>query len=231
MRSYDFLLFDADNTLFDFTAGSRIAFASAMDACGLPRGEATFGIYEAINLSFWKAFERGEIPKEAIYPGRLAALADAIGHPVPAEAFDRVYKKALGEQALLIPGAEELIPRLRNEGFRLFIITNGDTGVQQARFVRSPLTPYFESIFISEQIGTAKPSPAFFAAVASSINGFDPRRALIVGDSPSSDIRGAMNAGWDSVYFDRDGQPLPAGITANYTIHALTELYPILGLS
>ncbi len=229
--AYSLLLFDADNTLFDFTAGSRVAFDRAMAACGHASNADAFAIYEKINLSYWKAFEHGEIPKEAIYPGRLRELSGALGITIDPAHFDATYKSALGEQVLLMPGAEEVLTRLHRENFRLFVITNGDTAVQNARFARSSLTPLFEKIFISETIGMAKPSVGFFRAVADAIPSFSPEKALVIGDSPSSDIRGAMNAGWDAVYYDPTHTPLPAGISARYTIHALTDLLPLLNLS
>ena len=229
-KRYKFLLFDADNTVFDFTAGSKIAFHLAMAACGLAGGEETFAVYEKINVAHWKAFERGEITKEAIYSGRLQALSQALGVAIDIDRFDAVYKKVLGEQALLMPGADAVIRRLHAAGFRLFIITNGDTAVQKARFARSPLTPCFEQIFISETIGVAKPEAGFFSAVMEAIDGFDNERALVIGDSPSSDIQGAMNAGLDAVYFDPDMKPLPPGIEARYTIRALPDLLDLLGV-
>lgn len=229
-KRYKFLLFDADNTVFDFTAGSKIAFHLAMAACGLAGGEETFAIYEKINLAHWKAFERGEITKEAIYSGRLQALSQALGVTIDIDRFDSVYKKVLGEQALLIPCADAVIHRLHAAGFRLFIITNGDTAVQKARFARSPLTPLFEQIFISDAIGVAKPEAGFFTAVMNAIDGFEKERTLVIGDSPSSDIKGAMNAGLDAVYFDPAMKPLPPGIEARYTIRALPDLLDLLGV-
>ena len=225
---YSFLLFDADNTLFDFTQGARVAFERALNAFGIACEEGDYALYSSINDSLWKRYERGEIEKSRIYSDRFVLYSEKVRKPLPAEAVNAVYKKALGEQAILIEGAEALLTDLKAAGYLLYLITNGDAAVQTSRITRSPLKYLFDGIFISEEIGHAKPSPLFFDAVAESIPGFDKRRALVIGDSETSDIRGANNAGIDCCHVAFDQKPLSEAVHAEYEVASLNDLRPIL---
>ena len=80
---------------------------------------------------------------------------------------------------------------------------------QRSKLARTPLKPYFERHFISEEIGFSKPDVRFFQHVMAALDHPDPSRVLIVGDSLTSDIQGGMNAGIVTCWLDREGAPLP----------------------
>ena len=103
-------------------------------------------------------------------------------------------------------------------------------GVQAGRIASAGIAPYFKDIFISERLGANKPSPAFFQACFAAIPNFDPAAALVVGDSLTSDIRGARNVGLRSCWYNPEDLPSRPDIVPDYTIHALEELPPLLGL-
>ncbi|MBR2987486.1 MAG: YjjG family noncanonical pyrimidine nucleotidase [Clostridia bacterium] len=226
--TYRYLLFDADDTLFDFDQSSRRAFHIAMTENGVTEQDGDYERYAAINLALWKQFERGEIEKQEILTKRFRRYAEAYGIACAPDAVNESYKLALCSQNILMPSALDVIKTLHQKGFRLFIITNGDANIQHRRLAGSPITPYIEKVFISEEIGYQKPSREFFDAVMTGIEGFEKEKALVIGDSETSDIKGANNAGIDACYFSPMGAALPVGITARYRISALTDLYAIL---
>ena len=61
MPHYSYLLFDADNTLFDFDAANRNAFHAVCRQCDIPDTDETFALYERCNNAMWAAFDRGEM--------------------------------------------------------------------------------------------------------------------------------------------------------------------------
>ena len=71
-----------------------------------------------------------------------------------------------------------------------------------ARFERSAIRPYFRDVFISEAIGCGKPSPAYFAYVLRAVPGLTAENGLVIGDSLTSDIQGANNAGLACCWFN-----------------------------
>ncbi len=115
-----------------------------------------------------------------------------------------------------------------SHSYRLFIITNGVKSTQDGRFGVSPITKYFEKIFISEVIGAEKPSKVFFDAVEANIEGYDRDRALVIGDSLSSDIKGAINSGIDCCWFNPDRKNAPEGWNITYITHSFDEILKIL---
>ena len=87
---------------------------------------------------------------------------------------------------------------------------------------------FFEKVFVSQEIGHNKPSVAYFDACFAQIPGFDKRKALIVGDSLSSDIRGGNNAGIATCWVNPNGLPRREDIHVDYEIKALSELEALL---
>ena len=171
--------------------------------------------------------ERGEIDKKSLMLARFVDFAREYGFEERAVELADLYMENLARESHLFEGALELVASLASR-YRLFIITNGVKSTQDGRFSTSPITKYFENIFISEIIGAEKPSREFFSAVESSIVGYNRDRALVIGDSLSSDIRGALNAGIDCVWYNPDGKEAPEGWNITYNVKNYGEILDLL---
>ena len=221
---YTYLLFDADNTLFDFHAGEKIAFQKALADFGFAETTEDYPLYSAINASLWKELEKGKITKDGIFATRFAKFLQETNRKADGNALNACYKAHLSEQAILLPNADALLQALTARGYRLFLITNGDKTVQNTRLQKSGLGRYFEKIFISEEIGAAKPDTRFFDAVANAIEGFDKEKAIVIGDSESSDILGANRYGIDACHVTINSPPLSPAVYAKYTADNLLDI-------
>lgn len=204
MPRYDYILFDADNTLFDFDAAEHRALNQTLAHYGYPQDEATRALYLEINRRLWSAFDRGEVGKDRLVTERFSALERALGGSHDPAEMNTYYLSRLGECADLLPGAEALCRTLANH-CTLAIITNGVASAQRGRFGRSPLKEVIPYLFISGEMGCQKPQKVFFDRVLAEMNITDPTRALVVGDSLTADIQGAANAGLDSVWYAPEG--------------------------
>lgn len=185
MKNYDLVFMDADETLFDFRRAEAFALAHAFGQCGL---EATGGIvagYNEINKGLWRQFERGETDQVTLKVERFRLLFRKIGSDLDAEKFSDLYLDWLGKGCFLLDGAEEICRYLSGK-HRLALITNGIKRVQRSRF---------ESIVISEDAGSSKPSVGIFAHACRMMDFNDRSRMIMVGDSLSSDIAGGANYG------------------------------------
>lgn len=227
MPRYHTVLFDADNTLFDFTRAEREAIGNTLRFFDITPSEERIALYSKINESVWKRLERGEITKSSLRTTRFRELGGALGIPLDATRAADVYQEFLSGCPYLLPGALEVCRALA-QTHKLFIITNGIKEVQRKRFSTSPLRPYFTDLFISDEIGFEKPHKAFFDAVAQAIEGFTADGTLIVGDSLTSDIKGGAVAGIDTCWFDQTGKKNNGNIPYTYRIRALEELLPLL---
>jgi len=222
-----YLLFDADNTLFDFDQTNHRALERTCSLNGLPFTEESHALYNTINNALWREFEQGLRPKETVLTERFRRFGAALGIAVDSDKCARDQSDGLALPPILMEDAEEVCRRL-SERCSLFLITNAVARVQRSRFAQSPLPPYFRDVFISEDIGCGKPDPRFFQYVFDHVPGISRENCLVIGDGPGSDIRGANNFGLPCCWFNPKGHTLPADLHADYTITRLTELFDIL---
>lgn len=224
---YEILLFDADHTLFDFNKSEYLALKGALEELDCPSTDEVIERYSDINVKYWKMLERGEIDKTSLKLARFVEFGKEFGFEDKAEALSDLYMKNLAHESHLFDGALELVEKL-SKSYRLFIITNGVKSTQDGRFGVSPITKYFEKIFISEVVGAEKPSVEFFDAVANGIDGFERERALVIGDSLSSDIKGAINSKIDCIWYNPMEKSAPDGWNITYTVRNFYEILDIL---
>lgn len=223
---YEFLLFDADHTLFDFVKSEYYALKNALISLGCPSSDEHIERYSVINVKYWKMLERGEITKKDLMLARFVEFASEYGFEDKADALSRLYMENLAKESHLFEGALEMIEEL-SENYRLFIITNGVKSTQDGRFGVSPITKYFEKIFISELIGAEKPSREFFTAVENEIEGYDREKAIVIGDSLSSDIKGAIGMGIDCIWYNPFEKEAPEGWNITYTVKNFDQILKI----
>ena len=220
---YPYLLFDADNTLFDFDAAEKNAHRQVCGKHRLSFTEEGYALYRRCNAQLWQDFDRGLCSKEFLLTERFRRYLSLTGETGDPERMNRDHLRALGESAVLLPGAEALCRRLA-AGHELYLVTNAVESVQRARFERSAIRPYFRDVFISEAIGCGKPSPAYFAYVLRAVPGLTAENGLVIGDSLTSDIQGANNAGLACCWFNPKGLPRPDGLRIDYEVRTLEEI-------
>jgi len=212
---YRAILFDADETLFDFQAGNRIAVNQLMDELGYLDPDR-YEQYEAINLECWAALEKGILSHAQLQVARFVRFFDR--YPVrgdPAWAAER-FLELLSRQSILLPHAESVVRQIAAK-LPVVIVTNGATRTQKGRMALSPLKDLISSLVISQEVGVSKPRPEIFLQALKPL-GLRPRDALMIGDGVGSDIRGANNAGIDACWYNPHGKPLPEGVRAEYII-------------
>lgn len=229
MKTYEFLLFDADGTLLDFDRCEEKALRDTMAHYRLDATPENILAYHQINAALWERFNRGEIDRPFLLVDRFAQFCKKMGLSDDPAQMNRFYMGRLSQHADLLEESWEICNLLK-EKYKLYIITNGASLTQHGRFAICPLTPLFSDLFISEDMGAQKPQKAYFDLVAQSIPGFDPEKALVIGDSLSSDILGANNAHLDSCWYNPTGLPADPRVPCNYEISRLRQLLPILGM-
>ena len=106
-------------------------------------------------------------------------------------------------------------------------MSNGTATVQHSRLTSAGLYPYFEQVFVSQEIGFNKPDKAYFDRCFERISGFDPEKALMVGDSLTSDIKGGINAGVRTVWINPKHKDC-GDIRPDYQLDALSQLPELL---
>ena len=224
---YKTLLFDADNTLFDFSLSERVAISKTMQSFGIKPTDDLILSYSAINDLMWKKLERGEIEKSKLRTERFAVFCEKHAFLIDCKKMATTYTDFLSQQTFTINGMEELCRELCAH-CDLYIITNGIKYVQEARFAASCFVPYFKDIFISEAIGYEKPDIRYFDEVKKKIPDFSPQNTLVIGDSLTSDIAGAVTAGIDACWFNPQKLPNTKKLSITYTVTHPKDILPLV---
>ena len=223
----EFLFLDLDDTILDFHKAERIALSKTLKDFGLEPTEKVLERYHLINRQHWERLERGELTRDQVLRGRFQMLFQELGHTVDAEAVAQRYEHSLGIGHYFLPGAQEAVQRLHKK-YRLFLASNGTASVQHSRLTSAGLYPYFEKVFVSQEIGHNKPSREYFDACFSRIPGFDSEKAMMVGDSLTSDILGGIRAGIKTCWVNPAHLPPREDIPADFQIESLAQLEALL---
>lgn len=225
---YTYLLFDADDTLFDFPKASDEAFAHMCQLHDIPCTPQTRQIYYDINHALWSAFDRGEVTKEYVTLERYVRFLAALELKRDPAQCNQDYLQALGRCVYPLPYAEEVCRALSQRGHRLYIITNAVASVQRSRLKGSVFARFFQDAFISEEAGAAKPDVAYFRYVQSRLPESCAENTLVIGDSLATDMRGANQAGLPCCWYNPHQKPLTDGVRVDYEITDLRQLLTIV---
>ena len=222
----EFLFLDLDDTILDFHKAERIAIAKTIRDFGVEPTEEILHRYHIINKWHWEQLELGKLTRAEVLENRFAVLFSELGMEVDATLCARTYEKNLSQGHWFLPGAEEAVDRLSKK-YRLFLASNGTASVQKGRMTSANLYRFFEKVFVSQEIGHNKPSKAYFDACFAQIPDFDISKAMIVGDSLSSDIKGGINAGMKTVWVN-PSHAQATNIQPDYEIESLSQLEALL---
>lgn len=219
------ILFDLDNTLFDFSRAERIALSKTLTEIGIQPTDAVIARYSELNLAQWRRLELGELTREQVKTRRYELLFQELGIRYPAKNATAIYESFLAIGHFFVEGAEELLKKLAENGsYKLYLATNGTKKVQEGRLSSAGISHYFSDIFISEEIGYDKPRIEYFEKCFARIPDFQKEKTVIVGDSLTSDIKGGILAGIGTVWFNPSHLENKTEFAPDCEIYALKEL-------
>lgn len=222
------VLLDADDTLLDFAKSEKEAIVTTLKEFCIPVTQYIVDRYVKINQHCWKLLESGQITRVYLDRLRFDMLFEEFGITgKDSVAAGAAYRAHLTEKGYVIDGCIEFLQDISSE-YRLFLVTNGTQPTQIVRLKTAGIDGYFEDMFYSEQIGCAKPYKGFFDYVFGHIEGFDKSRTVLVGDSLSSDILGANNAGITGIWFNPKGKSNDSAAIPDHTVSGYDELKALL---
>ena len=242
------MLWDIDNTLLNFDIAEKEALKTGFKEFEL--GEFTdkmLSQYMAINKRRWQTLERGEMEKKEVLEGRFAEFFSLLGKaPDIAPDFNDRYQELLGETICFRDDSFEIIKSLKGKVL-LCIASNGTKKAQTGKLKNSGFDKLFDLFFISEEIGAEKPSNKFFDVCIDGVDKWlveneatlpyshgkylgkiNRDEIIIIGDSLTSDIKGANNAGIRSCWYNPDGLPINHDVSLDIVVEDLHEVLAYL---
>ncbi len=223
----EFLFLDLDDTILDFHKAEALALAKTLRAFGLEPEEAVLARYSQINKAHWERLERKELTREQVLVGRFAVLFGEYGLTVDPVLCARTYENNLSVGHFFLPGALEAVESLSRK-YKLYLASNGTAKVQAGRLESANISHFFHEIFISQNMGANKPDPVYFQRCFEAIPGFDVKKAMMVGDSLTSDILGGRQVGMLTCWVNPKGSPCREDIMPDYEIRSLSQLEGLL---
>jgi len=218
-----YLLFDADQTIWDFNATEKIGLGIVFESSFLPMSKEMIDAYMVGNLQCWRDYEDGKLTLDELEVKRWRLFFDRIGKgDGNAEEASFLFKEALANNGLLLPGADDFL--LSIAGRPKSLVTNGIAYIQRRRLKDTGCDRHFEKIFISSEIGWHKPQKELFTTVLSAL-GKTRDECVMIGDSIHSDIEGAANAGIESIYLNFEGKKCPL---ATWSVSSYDELRALI---
>ncbi len=227
-KNYEYILWDIDDTLIDFKKSQTASLCKIFADIGVTLSLEDQQIYSDINHSYWRRLELGEITKSEVLLNRFIDFCKYLNvtDADPAQ-LNTNFQLSLGATAVLYEHALELCTRLKKD-YQQYVVTNGTKLAQDAKLLNTGLGDLMDGVFISEVVGFEKPSIHFFEHCFRQIPNFTKEKALIIGDSLTSDMQGANNAGIDCCWFNPNNQTPAPHLKLDYIISSLDELIPIL---
>ena len=217
------LLFDADETLYDFAATERYALGRLYEDLSIPYTAEWIEPYHEENDKCWRMFENGTMTLERLKSARFEMFFSRVGLPYDGRKAGEDYTRYLGDGGFMLPGAISFLDDITKD-YEASIITNGIAYTQHRRFELTDTVKYFRHIFVSEELGVQKPDKRFFDKVLSTLS-LDPKDCIVIGDSEKSDIKGARNAGIESIFFSLKGK---SSEMADHNAHSYPELASLI---
>lgn len=211
-RRPNWVFFDLDDTLWDFKGNSlrslRSCYARFDEINGkFPTFEEFSAVYHVHNAALWELYAQGKVTSEFLKTERWRATlfpeSDATSSHEVCTRINDYYLFTLSSFPETVEGAHELLQFLSRR-YMIGIISNGFNDTQYRKLRNSGLWKYVTRMIISDETDVQKPDPKLFyyAEEETGASGWK----LMVGDNPSTDIIGALRAGWYAIFYNPDGK-------------------------
>lgn len=218
------VLLDVDDTILDFSLCSKEDIKLCLSQHGIPYSDHLFETFERHNSKYWQDIEAGRLTVEELRKIRWTGIFRELGIEADGQKFELDFISHLKDFAIPMEGARELMQYLSTR-YRIYIVSNATHEQQRRRLGDAGLEEYIDDMFTSLDIGFVKPTKEYFDVCFSKIDPpCKPSETIIIGDSLTADIRGAIDYGIHTCWFNRHGTPQPADMHIDFTITALTDV-------
>ncbi|KAL2674273.1 hypothetical protein Neosp_012724 [[Neocosmospora] mangrovei] len=225
------VFFDLDGTLFDHDHSLRLAISTMQLLYPILEGKNVEELVDKYNTALQQAYDEyldKAITFEEANTRKIHLFYTALGLPKPSldevNDFRGGYKTIYRANRKATPGSVETLLRLRKHGYRICIITNGQTEDQAAKAEAIGIGHLVDRIITSEEAGYRKPDPRIFHYAMEQF-GASPQ-TIMVGDSAESDIKGALDSQLTPIMYSPTSQESQRFLSGQQVpvIHHMSQL-------
>ncbi|MEZ2902451.1 HAD family hydrolase [Acinetobacter terrestris] len=197
------VLFDLDNTL---THRDQSILAHSQHLANTYQQQLQHAEISQIQ-SIIRRIDNGGYPKKELltHPSIAASVAYALQHELnwnslpDFEELTQFWFQQFGLSAVAMPGANSLLAELKQQGYKLAVVSNGGHATRLTILQGLGFSHYFDEIISSELVGMSKPNPEIFLHTSRQLD-VKPQHCLFIGDHPVNDIQGATLAGMKALW-------------------------------
>lgn len=196
------IIFDVDDTLIDFDSTENFALHSLFSAHHWHLTAELQRRYNTYNQGLWRQLERGKITYNQLSEMVFSNfIRDNLNIEVDGNAIMNEYRSYFSETHKLLPGVKNTLDFAKKSGYKLTILSNGETYMQSHRLELAKIKDYFSLIVTSEEAGFSKPDPRIFDYFFG-LTEISADETIFFGDGLQSDILGAKNYGFDCIWYN-----------------------------
>ncbi|MFJ9898990.1 HAD family hydrolase [Streptomyces sp. NPDC091280] len=226
------VVWDVDDTLFDYTGADRAAMREHLVTEGLLDGQesvaAALERWRVATEFHWARFSAGEVTFEGQRLDRVRHFLERELTDAEADDWFRRYKNRYETAWALFPDVLPVLDTLA-ASHRHAVLSNSSITVQDRKLRTLGVHDRFEVILCAAELGVSKPEAGAFLAACEALE-LPPHEVAYVGDHPEIDGRGAADAGLLSVWIDRrGGHTSVEALAGRHRIGSLAELPALLG--
>lgn len=207
MKKFTHIFFDLDHTLWDTDLNAEESLREIFEELelskkGIPDFETFHTVYRQHNERLWGLYAENKVGKDVVRTHRFQhTLADfGIHNDNITETLAEEFVRRTPRKKNLLPGAIDLLEQL-NGKYHLSIITNGFKEAQYVKLEHSGIRHFFDTVFVSEEVGVLKPDPEIFRIAMEKSGAISAADCMMVGDTYQTDIFGALNSGMTPVHY------------------------------
>lgn len=221
------ILIDVDNTLLDFNKCASQSMAAGLAELGIPYRPEMFPEFLRINDHLWYEIEQGRLTREGLHRIRWPWIFDKLSIDADGVAFEERFCALLYESHEPVDGALEALQYLSGK-YRVYVASNAATSQQTHRLDLAGMLPYLKGLFISQEIGAPKPSREFFERCVERLGGPPKEEVLLLGDSLTADMRGGVDFGLKTCWYNHNGASHDIPLPVDYIIDRMEDVKKIL---
>lgn len=198
------VIFDLDDTMYDYTEGNRRALLLVRDYCYGQLGISEAEFQTVIKQAGSRIVERLGFNSAAIHNRliRYQCMMEMLGRPLfpHAEEMCKIYWDALICGMVPQPGLPEFLADIKKRGIFLGIGTNMTADYQFRKLNRLQVTPFVDWIVTSEEAGAEKPDRRFYQCCMEKA-ACRPEECLFIGDSLTGDVKAPIEYGMKALWY------------------------------
>lgn len=198
------VIFDLDGTLFDHAAGVRAGLEAVTRKFEIVEDPEDVRVRNAqLKSELETRMLAGDLTPDEARVQRFTRLLDELGVPDASEHGKqamKTYGKAYESAAALLPGATDILDRVRDRGLKVGVLSNFVRAVEGPRLAKFDLDAHVDALLFQDDVPAPKPDPTAFHTMCAVLD-VEPKAALMVGDTIRVDVSGALDAGLKAVWF------------------------------